>query len=228
MQTTEQNAAPSVEQMARERPLVERWLTWSGVLPLPAFLVLHLGRELSLAFAHDVAQLLREAPSVPGVVTSALLVWLPLVVHGALGVYCLATGRGRRSGTESAAAALARRVSRFSSVPALAFVVYHGWQFPIAVWLGHADARDAGFRLVGLLASTSGGLPLAAVLYLLGLSATVAHASLALHRALAGEGLLDTEARLRASARACTIGGAVLFAVGASAVIRVASGALLR
>jgi succinate dehydrogenase / fumarate reductase, cytochrome b subunit len=226
---TEEGAASKTPQLAHERPAVERWLSWSGLVPLPAFLFLHLTRELRLAFASDVSDVLRPAPSTLGQLTSWLLVWLPLLVHGALGVFFLLSGR--RLSPLSATAdvpVLPRLVSRVSAALALVFVAYHARTYSVSVWLGEADARDAGFRLLAELSSTRSGVPLLGGVYLLGLLATVTHASLGVHRALLAQGLLPTAARRRASARACAGFGALLFIVGAAAVIRVATGVLLR
>src|SRR5688572_7920529 len=115
MQVTEPSAAAKTEGVAHTRPSVERWLCWSGLLPLPAFLLLHLGRELSLSTATDVAALVRGAPSAFSLATSALLVWLPLSVHAALGVWCLASG-GSALPLEGEVRAPARAVSRLCSV----------------------------------------------------------------------------------------------------------------
>jgi succinate dehydrogenase/fumarate reductase cytochrome b subunit len=229
MQVTEEGAASRNTQLAHERPAVERWLSWSGLVPLPAFLLLHLTRELQLAFHDDVSDVLRPAPSMFGQVTSWLLVWLPLLVHGALGVFFLLGGR-RLSPPSTGAdvPALPRLVSRIGGALALLFVAYHTRSYSIAVWLGEADARDAGFRLLAELSSTRFGVPLLGGAYLLGLLATVTHAGLAVHRTLLVEGLLATAARRQASARACAGIAALLFGVGAAAVIRVASGVLLR
>jgi succinate dehydrogenase/fumarate reductase cytochrome b subunit len=229
MQVIEEGAASKNTQLAHERPAVERWLSWSGLVPLPAFLFLHLLRELQLAFHDDVSDVLRPAPSTLGQLTSWLLVWLPLLVHAALGVFFLLSRR-RLSPPSTAAdvPALPRLVSRISAALALLFVAYHARSYSVSVWLGEADPRDAGFRLLAELSSTRFGVPLLGGAYLLGLLATVTHAGLAVHRALVVEGLLATAARRRASARACAGFGALLFGVGAAAVIRVASGVLLR
>jgi succinate dehydrogenase/fumarate reductase cytochrome b subunit len=230
MQVTEDGAASNTEQLAHARPAVERWLSWSGLVPLPAFLLLHLSRELQWAFANDVSDVLRPAPGALAVATSWLLVWLPLGVHAALGVYFLVSGRqlSTLAGAGGDVPRLSRLVSRVSSALALLFVLYHARTYAFSVWLGDADARDAGFRLLAELSSTRFGVPVLSGAYLLGLLATVAHAGLAVHRALAAEGLLATAARRRTSARACAAFGALLFGVGAAAVIRVASGVLLR
>jgi succinate dehydrogenase/fumarate reductase cytochrome b subunit len=229
MQVTEEGAASKNTQLAHERPPVERWLSWSGLVPLPAFLFLHLARELQLAFHDDVSDVLRPAPSALGQLTACLLVWLPLLVHGALGTFFLLSSRRLSPPPDGGdVAAMPRLVSRISGALSLLFVVYHARSYPVAVWLDEADARDAGFRLLAELSSTRFGVPLLGGAYLLGLLATVTHAGLAVHRALVAEGLLATAARRQTSARACAAIGALLFGVGAAAVIRVATGVLLR
>ncbi len=225
---TEDGAASKAEPLAHGRPAVERWLSWSGLVPLPAFLALHLFRELQLAFGNDVSNVLRPAPSALTQVTSCLLVWLPLAVHAGLGVFFLLSGRQRSPLPGADVPPLARLVSRASGALALLFVAYHARTYPVAAWLGEADARDAGFRLLTELSSTNFGVPALGGVYLLGLLATVTHAGLGVHRALLAEGRLGTSARRQASARACAAFGALLFGVGAVAVIRVASGVLLR
>ena len=226
MQVTEQSAAAKTEEVAHTRSAVERWLCWTGLVPLPAFLMLHLGRELSLAMATDVSEVVRPAPSAFGLATAALLVWAPLAAHAALGVWLL-TSR-TRSALPADVPRRARLASRLCSVVALLFVLYHARQYPLAALLGEADARDAGFRLISELSAASWGTPVAGLAYLLGLAATVAHAGLGVHRGLLSLGLLAGDAQRRASARSCVVLATLLFCIGAAAVIRVANGVLLR
>ena len=225
---TEDSAGSNAEQLAHGRPAVERWLSWSGLVPLPAFLILHLCRELQLGFATDVSDVLRSAPGVGATITTWLLVWLPLSVHAALGAWFLATRRQLSPIRGGDVPALPRRLSRVTGALALAFLVYHARSYGLLVWLDQADARDAGFRLTAELSSTRFGVPLIGGAYLLGLLTTVTHAGLAVHRALLAEGLAATPARRRVSARACAAFGALSFCIGAAAVIRVATGVLLR
>ncbi len=225
MQVTERSTAKT-EEVAHARPPVERWLRWSGVLPLPVFLALHLGHELWLSGATDVSQVLRPPFSPFGALTSALLVWLPLTVHALLGVWQL-TSREAPSPPPDDVPGPALLVSRGCSLVALAFLAYHAKMYPLAALVAEADPRDAGLRLLAELSSTSFGVPVRGACYLLGLAATVTHAGLALHRALLLEGLLPGQRRRR-SAQLCAAGAAALFVLGAAAVIRVASGPLLR
>jgi hypothetical protein len=228
MRVSERSAASNPEQVAHGRPAVERWFSLSGLIPLPVFLVLHLSRELGLAFASDVSDLIRPEPGIGSRLTALLLVWAPLSLHALIGAWLLLLRRSLpKPATGDDVVALALRISRYSSVVALLFIAYHAGEYPIAVWLGQADARDAGLRLVGRLSSTSFGVPLRGGAYLLGLAGTLAHAGLGVHRALLREGWLGTAARRQSSARLCAIVTALLFVVGAAAVIRVASGVLL-
>jgi hypothetical protein len=227
MQGTESSAASNAEQVAHQRTAVERWLAWSGLVPLPIFLCLHVARELGLAFARDVAQVVRPAPGAFALVSSALLVWLPLLAHGALGAWLMARGRERTARVDDVAP-LWRSLSRWSALAALSFILYHAAEFPLAVLRGQAAPEDAGFRLITRLSSTSQGVPLAGALYLLGLLATSTHAGLAVHRALLGEGFLASAERRRRSGRLCATFAVLSFMLGAAAVIRVATGVLLR
>ncbi len=227
MQVTDETQASTTEPVTRPRPAVERWLALSGALPLPVFLALHLGREAVLAGASDVAELVRPAPSVLSTITMVCLVWLPLLLHAALGLWFLVTGRKLTLLTFDPPAFL-RDLSRLASVPALGFVLYHAQEYAVPAWFGQVDPRDAGFRLVAALSSTRSGFPVLAGGYLLGLLATLVHAGIGVHRALLAEGVLHTSARRHGSARFCAAAALVLFSIGASAVIRAAGGSLLK
>jgi len=227
MPGTEDSAGATAEQLAHARPVVERWLTWSGLIPLPVFLLLHLVRELVLAFATDVQDVLRPAPNLLAIATTWLLVWAPLAVHIGLSAWLALSGR-KASTLADDVAHMPRLLSRVSSWLTLLFLAYHARTYSLAVWLGEADVRDGGFRLLAELSSTHWGVPLAAAAYLLGLLATVTHAGLGMHRGLLAEGFLLDPHRRRVSARACAVFGAACFCLGAGAVIRVASGLILR
>ncbi len=227
MPGTEDCAGSTAEQLAHTRPPVERWLPWSGLIPLPAFLLLHLAPQLALAFATDITDVLRPAPTLLAQVTAWLLVWAPLTLHVELAAWLTLSGR-ERPRLSSDVPRLPRLLSRLTSATSLILLGYHARAYALMVWLGTADARDAGFRLVGEQSSTRFGVPLVAAAYLLGLLATVTHAGLAVHRGLLAEGFVKEPAKRRASARACAAFGAACFCVGAAAVIRVASGLILR
>jgi len=224
----DERSKPVTEPLAQARPFVERCLSWSGLVPLPALLVVHLATELGYAFADDVSEVVREPPSLLRLCVTVLFVWTPLTVHLVLGAWTLAFGR------RAAAPGGANPVrgwgwlSKACAAVSGVFVLYHLRSYPLAAWLGEADPRDAGFRLIAELSSTRFGWPLGGGAYLIGLAATATHLGMAGHRALESEGLLHNLERRKASARACAAFGSAVFVVGAMVVIRVASGVLLR
>jgi len=229
MQVTDETRASTDEPVARRRSAVERWLSLTGAVPLPVFLALHLSREAALSAPQDVAEVVRPTTGTFGALTMVCLVWVPLLLHAGLGTWLLLTGRKLTAPTGLAdLSPLLLRLSRMSSVLALGFVILHASEYPARVWLGEADARDAGFRLTAALSSTSFGVPVRAAAYLLGLLATLTHASIGIHRALLAEGVLSNLARRRISELSCAVFALVLFCVGAGTIIRVASGVLLR
>jgi succinate dehydrogenase/fumarate reductase cytochrome b subunit len=224
----DERSKSTTEPVAQARPFVERCLSWSGLAPLPAFLILHLASEFRQAFAEDVGEVVREPRGIPRAALVAILVWAPLALHLVLGGGKLVFGWPGAAHAEAKPRDAWRSVSKACAALSAVFVLYHLRRYPFAVWLGEADPRDAGFRILAELSSTRFGVPLGGAIYLLGLAATSAHLGIAGHRALEGEGLLHGPAERKLSARAWALLGSALFGVGAALVIRVASGVLLR
>jgi succinate dehydrogenase/fumarate reductase cytochrome b subunit len=214
--------------LARPRPAVERLLAFSGAVPLPVFLILHLGGQALRSAPADVSELARETATLGEMLTSLLLVWTPLVLHIALGVWSLFRRRPLSAGLAQPDLAPGLIVlSRATALLALAFVLLHTLGLSLPVWLGRRAASDSGFWLIAELSGLSFGVPLRAGAYLLGLAATLTHAGLGLQRLLLAEGRLQAPGR-RKLARDCCAGACIaLWALGALTVIRVASGALL-
>jgi len=223
----DERSKPLPEPVAHARPFVERWLSWSGIAPLPAFLILHLASEFRHAWADDVSEVVREPAGLLRAILVALLVWSPLAVHLVLGSKVLLFGRPAAHASSQLPGSWST-VSRVCAALSGIFLLYHLRSYPFAVWLGEADPRDAGFRLLAELSSTRFGVPLGGAAYLLGLAATAAHLGIAGHRALLNEGWLNSPTRRSTSARAWAALGSALFGAGAALVIRVASGVLLR
>jgi succinate dehydrogenase/fumarate reductase cytochrome b subunit len=191
-------------------------------------LTVHLLVELRHAFASDVQELQRHSPGWLELLAGAALVWLPIALHLGLGGWLLLSGRSLAPRPDASLARLPRLLSRATAALAALFLLWHARTYALAVWLSEADARDAGFRLLAELSSTRFGMPLAGAAYVAGLLATCTHAAIGIHAALLRLGRLTSEARRSRSARACAAFGVVTFCLGAAAVIRVASGVLLR
>lgn len=223
---TEDRAGSAPGQVAHAPPVVERWLVWSGLVPLPAFLILHLGWQLRLSFATDVNELVRPAPAPLVTLAVTGLVWLPLAAHLLLGAWVALRGPWlSRPAADVERPAIV--MGRTTALLSLVFVAFHAKHYALDVWLGDADGRDAGLRAIEELASTRWGVPLMGAFYLLGLAATCAHAGLGAHRGFLRLGRLTGAAKRKRSARICAAIAAACFCAGSLAVIRIGSGALL-
>jgi succinate dehydrogenase / fumarate reductase cytochrome b subunit len=185
-----------------------------GIVPLTAFLTLHLAFNAALALASDSFRSFAEklAGSPFWLVLEVTLVWVPLVVHV---LYVVRFAQPPAIQT-SATGILLRRLS---GVGTLLFLAYHLLQFRVPLALGQLEAADISQTLYTELSSTtSSGAPLVAGLYLLGLAATAVHVS---------QGFYSVYAAARPGGHAGPIAtalGIVLFGIGAETIIYYATG----
>jgi len=152
-----------------------RILSLTGVLPLGAFLVIHLGFNVralggELAFARAVS----VADRVPGLpVIEALLVFAPLLVHAALGLWMTVT---RRPLAVPSPYPRALRVAmRATGVLVLAFLAMHLPELRFRLAGTRPDAGQLMTFLGEDLSDMRGGLPWRGALYLLGSACATFH-----------------------------------------------------
>jgi succinate dehydrogenase / fumarate reductase cytochrome b subunit len=211
----------------RRGALVRGAFSLSGVLPLGAFLVIHaavnaraLAGDASFARA---ARLFERIPALP--LVEVVLVFAPLLVHGALGLWLVATRSSFAVPSPYGGAVHASM--RVTGVLALAFLAMHLPELRFRT----PGARPAGDLLSSLLAadlaSMRYGLPLRAVAYLLGSGAVAFHFAAGLWGFFARTPRGRTpEARRRAAWWAGAV-GTTMWLVFANAVVFHATGARL-
>jgi succinate dehydrogenase cytochrome b subunit len=204
--------------------LLRRLHSLTGVVPLGAFLVVHLWANAGVLAgerAYDrTAGSLQRLPLWP--VVEVLFILLPLAFHGIYGVW-LAT-RGARPAPEKKALTLLQRAS---GVVVLVFVVGHVAEFRVQKWFFGMSADAFPTALVDHLSWTWGGVPWIAFAYLAGIAASIFHlangiASLATKSRFANGA--TTERRVVVMA---AVLGSVLFVVSAATVIALATGTRL-
>ncbi len=218
---------PERASVQTRRALLARAFSLSGVLPLGAFLVVHVGTNLQALRgerAFDAA--VRAEHRLPGLpVLEALLVFAPLILHGGYGVWLVATGRSVREPSPYPRAL--RLALRVTGVVALAFLALH---LPELRFRGGAQTADGGVLLTILatdLSSMQHGVPWRAVAYLLGSACVAFHFALGLWGSFAGTPHgSDARARRRAAVLAGVI-GVGLWVLFADAVVFHATGARL-
>jgi succinate dehydrogenase/fumarate reductase cytochrome b subunit len=177
----------------------------TGVVPLGVFLLEYLWTSVRV-LRHDRA-FLADDPSPALLFVEIFVVLLPLAFHVA-----------------SPVAPPFQRLRRATGLIALAFVGFYLWELhgqKLVRGLTNEAFYDA---LAGRLSSTTSGLPLWAIVYLVGIGATVFHFALGVAGFAAAWGTPTTaESEARASWVSAAL-GALLFCMGASTILSFATG----
>ncbi|MEZ4225995.1 MAG: hypothetical protein R3B13_33920 [Polyangiaceae bacterium] len=200
-------ALEGTSSIAHRRSTLRRAFELSGVVPLLAFVTLHL------------VDALQSRVAAPGSYSAAFelgLVWLPLLFHLGCGAWFARTGATARS-----ASVLARVAAWASCV----FVAVHAWQTRVPVLRGELRRDLVPLELMSTLSSTVlFGVPAWAGFYMVGIAATSLHVGHGLMHFFQAEGLL----RRHPLARLLRIGAWVLaasvFAMGFDAITLLATG----
>ncbi|HEY1960433.1 MAG TPA: succinate dehydrogenase [Polyangiaceae bacterium] len=206
--------------VAREN-IGKRLFSFSGVIPLGFFLLAHTWANASAlrgqeAYVHTV-DALTHLPLL--VVLEILLVWIPLAYHAIYGLWLLRTAL-------PAQAPYSRRLAvtnRVSAIVALAFIVWHVWAYRVAAARG-LDPHAFYATLAWHLSSTWHAFPVRAVLYLVGLAATIFHFALGAWGYGVTSGFLATKREKRRAAFGALALGTLLFVVSSATVVSLATG----
>jgi succinate dehydrogenase/fumarate reductase cytochrome b subunit (b558 family) len=199
----------------------------TGVLPLGAFLVLHLwinARAIKGEIRYD--GVVRRLQTIPGLfVFEVWFIGLPLLFHAGYGIWTMRTSAPvrRRSPYDTPWAV---PLQRATGLVTLAFVSYHLASVRIPVLLGTMHPSDLYSVLADTLgATTSFGVPVSAILYLIGLAAVSYHLAGGLMGFCFTWGLAVTERRQRIARFVSTATGIALFLLGARTIVYFATGA---
>lgn len=215
--------------LSRENRLVRlrRLHSLSGVLPLGAFLVLHLwvnAWAMQGELRYDAV--VRRIQSVPGLLFfETVLIYVPLLFHAGYGIWTMRTTSSvRRRGKYDAPWAV--RLQRTSGLVTLAFLGYHLFSIRAEVALGTMRPADFYSVLTDTLGSTTSlGIPRSAVLYFVGLAAASYHLAGGLLGFCFTWGIAVTEGRYRVARALSTAVGLSLFLLGARTIVYFATGA---
>ncbi len=202
----------------------------SGVLPVGAFLVLHLLTN-ARALAGQEA-FVRAGEFWERLPLSALgeivLVLVPLAFHAGYGALLLV----RKADGASPYPQAWRPIVRGSAWVTLAFILYHAYALGLPRWTHAVAASSAHTVLVAHLSRATGSaegllLPWTAFVYLVGLAATTLHFAIGTWGYLVRSGRASTTGAQRTLARGLAAAGLALFALSAMTVISLASGSPL-
>jgi succinate dehydrogenase/fumarate reductase cytochrome b subunit (b558 family) len=218
--------ALGVRRSARRTFLLRRLHSLSGIFPVGVFLLSHLFTNAKAlkgqaSFDRAVGEI-NHLPLLP--VLEVFGIFLPLAFHALYGVKLAFEGRpnlGRYPYSRN----LLYTVQRATGLVAFAFIVWHLWEFRIPKLLGWMTPDAFYPTLEAHLSSTAFGFPLLAVVYLVGIAASVVHFSNGLLTFCFSWGVFVTRRSQRLFATAFALLGAVVFVMGAQTALYFATGA---
>jgi succinate dehydrogenase/fumarate reductase cytochrome b subunit (b558 family) len=198
----------------------------SGVFPVGVFLVSHLwtnARALGGQRAFDRAvRDINHLPFLP--VIEVVGIFLPLAFHAIYGVKLAMDGRpnvGRYPFSRNWLYTL----QRASGLVAFAFIAWHLWEFRVAKLLGSMTAEAFYPTLAEHLSSTTAGVPVYAIVYLVGIAACVFHFANGLAAFAFGWGVCVSRRSQRWLGACLAVAGAAVFLMGADTALFFATGA---
>lgn len=194
---------------------LDRAFELASVLPLGAFVLLHVGRYATFLFGKESVGA-RGFPSAPVLVLEALLVWAPLAFHA---LYAPAVWRRRRADEVPGAGSGLVVLHRLTTVPLALFLVDHFVRFRLPILRGEAYPADSIQRLASELSTTRGGVPWVAALTLAGVLAAAFHLGFGLYRVGLRRGMNSPALRV-----VCTALGVLVGVSGVVTVVRLAGG----
>jgi succinate dehydrogenase / fumarate reductase, cytochrome b subunit len=218
----------------RRATLLKKLHSLSGVVPLGAFVVLHLWITSSIAGSRDIYD--RQISVVHGgplQVLEVVLVFVPLAYHAAYGLWLTLSRKGSSSAPPDAddaddhgyATDLMRSLQRVSGIVVLLFIAFHVWDTRLQTFTKGIPVDAYSTRLVERLSSTQGGIPWFAIAYVIGVAATAFHLGNGLTSFVKTWGYVRTalaEARARLFFR---VVGIVVFVISTALVLQLATGA---
>jgi succinate dehydrogenase/fumarate reductase cytochrome b subunit (b558 family) len=200
----------------------------SGVVPVGAFLVLHLlsqSRAVSGRVAYDEAFAWGDGlPLQPFL--ELVVVVLPLVFHAGYGVVLAVRSRPTVMGVPTSRSWM-HAAQRLTGIVSLLWIVWHAGETWVPRLAGRISTRQVYPTLMTDLSTTVEGLPVTALLYLVGIGAASFHLANGLWGAGTSWGLLLTRRAQAIAGVAAVALGLALFALGTRTVVFFSTGSVM-
>jgi len=219
---------PSLSASSQRDLLLRRLHSLSGVFPVGIFLVAHLSTNARALWGQPAyAITARHIARLPLVwFVEIVCVLLPLAFHALYGVRLALEGRPN-PGHYPESKTWLYTFQRVTGFIAFAFILWHVWDLRLSR-LGGTTGTEVYYPMLSeRLSSTTGGVPLVAFGYLVGITASVAHFFYGLFTFSLGEGLCASPRSRRALGGALGLIGALIFLIGADTALHFATGARL-
>jgi succinate dehydrogenase/fumarate reductase cytochrome b subunit (b558 family) len=196
------------------------------VFPVGVFLVSHLWTNAkALGGQPRFDEAVRDINHMPLLPFVELFgIFLPLAFHAGYGVKLALEGRpnvGRYPFSKN----WLYTFQRATGLVAFAFIGWHLWEFRIAKLMGKMTIDAFYPTLAEHLSSTMGGIPVVAIVYLVGIAASTFHFANGLSTFAFGWGVCVSRRSQRMLGAFLAVGGFVVFLIGADTALFFATGA---
>lgn len=209
--------------------VLHRLFSLTGVFPVGVFLVVHLwSRASALRGREHFDSAVTSPEHTPYLLFfEVVFVLLPLLFHALYGIGLTFGGRwnvGRYGHSRNWMYVL----QRVTGLIAFAFIAYHFYEFRLQILLGKMVPGDIFPKLCASMSATiTGGVPLRAILYLVGIGACVFHLANGLWGFCVTWGITVSRKSQRVAATAFGFVGILLFFLGANTLVYFATGSKL-
>ena len=196
----------------------------SGVVPLGAFVVLHVWITASIVGSRAIYD--HQVGLVHSGILGVLepLVILPLLFHAAYGVVLAA---GPRDPEHTYDTDLMAGLQRASGVVVLLFIGLHLWEFRWQTWTHGLPESAYSTKLVADLSSTRWGVPWISLGYIVGMAGSVFHLVNGMTSFCTKFGYTSTAATQARARLLFRVAGILLFAISSGIVVQLATGTRL-
>lgn len=208
----------------RRRFVLRKLHSLSGLVPVGVFMLVHLWTNAKAlrgqsAFDEAVGEI-NHLPFLP-VLEAGIL--LPLAFHAGYGIK-LALEARPNVGAYPSARNWMYTLQRVTGIVALFFILFHLWEFRVQKALGAMPISAFYPTLCAHLSSTVAGVPLVALVYLVGLAASVFHFANGLWGFLCSWGITLTLRSQRLGALFAGALGLAVFVLGVNTTLYFATG----
>jgi succinate dehydrogenase/fumarate reductase cytochrome b subunit (b558 family) len=225
---SEQTAAPSLLDKSRRPFLLRKLHSLSGVLPVGLFMLVHLWTNAKAlqgqARFDDAVAEINHMPYLPIIEVVGIL--LPLLFHALYGVK-LALESKPNVGRYAYSRNWMYTLQRVTGLLAFAFISYHLWEYWTQKVLGKLTTEQFYPALCANMSSTVHGVPVTALVYVVGIAAATFHFANGLWGFCFSWGITVSRRAQRMSATVFGVVGLAIFLLGANTAIYFATGSRL-
>lgn len=223
---SEASTAKSLFHRSRRPFLLRKLHSLSGVVPVGAFLVFHLWTNAKALQGQerfdDAVADISHMPYLPVIEIGIIL--LPLAFHALYGVK-LALEAKPNVGAYTYSRNWMYTMQRVTGIIAFAFIGFHLWEYWLQKMIGRMEPQQFYPSLCANMSSTTSGVPVTAIVYIIGIAASVFHLSNGLWGFCFSWGVTVSRRAQMMAATVFGLAGVVMFVLGANTAIYFATGA---